>query len=273
MVVNPQIRQKEDQAEERSLMRLLLFLEGCVAPTTLLALWECAVRFGWVPSTLIASPSQVVSKFWEMLMNGTLPQHAAVSLLRLFVGFSLGTLTGIFLGTIVGYSKRWAHILEPTVLSLIPVPPIAWIPLLIIIFGIGEISKVGLVSIGSFCTLFIHTSYGIRNADKNLVEVADVLEKGHRTRLMKVLLPSAVPSILSSMRVALALSWTLLMASEIIASSKGLGWLIWDARNFSRPDDMIVGMVAVGILGKITDSSLVLFEKYLTRWRRTYQDM
>jgi sulfonate transport system permease protein len=179
---------------------------------------------------------------------------------------------GILLGAWVGFSKKAARFIEPSVLSLIPVPPIAWIPLLIIIFGIGEYSKIALIAIGSFCTLFIHTGYGFRSADRAYVEVARVLMKDDAFVLRHVLLPSALPNILSSMRVAMALSWTLLMASEIIASSQGLGWLIWDSRNFSRPDDMIAGMVAVAILGKVTDSALIALERYLTRWRRTYAE-
>lgn len=248
-------------------------VQGSILPLLLLSIWEISVRTGFFPNTLIASPLQVVTKFVEMLINFQLFIHSFVSLKRLFLGFIIGTVLGILLGIIVGFSRLGAKLMEPTILSIIPIPPIAWIPLLIIIFGIGESSKIYLISIGGLCTLFIHTAYGIRSADKNLVEVAKVLEKGKMTLLFKILLPSAIPNILSSMRITMALSWTLLMASEIIASSKGLGWLIWDSRNFSRPDDMIVGMVVVGLLGKLTDSLLVLLEKYLTRWRRTYRDI
>ncbi|MEL4896867.1 ABC transporter permease [Crocosphaera sp. Alani8] len=251
---------------------LLKVLQLIIFPCILLLAWEFSVRWGWLPETLIAYPSQVVVKFFVMLTDGRLLEHSLISLKRLFLGFSLGTTLGIIMGTLVGYSRFSARLFEPSILGLIPVPPIAWIPLLVIVFGIGEASKIALISIGSFCTLFLQASYGIRSADKELVEVAYVLEKSDWSLLLKILLPSALPSILSSMRVAMALSWTLLMASEIIASSKGLGWLMWDSRNFSRPDDMIVGMVAVGILGKITDSMLVALEKYLTRWRQTYRN-
>jgi len=248
-------------------------LQRLVVPVTLLVTWELSVRWGLFPPALIASPSQVLTKFFTMLFGLQLIEHAAISLMRLLSGFILGTVLGIFLGTVVGASRLGARLFEPSVLSLIPIPPIAWIPLLIILFGIGDASKILLISIGSFCTLFIHTAYGIRSADKNLVEVANVLGKSRSSRLWHILLPSAIPNILSSMRVAMALSWTLLIASEVIASSKGLGWLIWDSRNFSRPDDMIVGMVAVGILGKLTDTLLIKLERYLTRWRSTYQDI
>lgn len=253
-------------------LKLLTVLQRVSIPLLILLLWELSVRFDFLPNTLIASPTQVIYKFFIMLSDFRLIDNSYISLQRLLSGFILGSGLGIMVGTLVGYSLLFARLFEPTILSLIPIPPIAWIPLLIILFGIGETSKIILISIGSFCTLFIHTVYGIRSADKNLVEVAKVLEKSNLSMLFNVLLPSSIPSILSSMRVAMALSWTLLLSSEVIASSKGLGWLIWDSRNFSRADDMFVGMVAVGILGKMTDSILVSLERYLTRWRNTYGD-
>jgi len=252
---------------------LQIALQYAIVPLTLLLLWEAAVRFGWVPNSLIASPSQVAIRLMKMLGNLSLEKNALVSLKRLSVGFALGTATGIAAGVLVGASRIGARMLEPTILTLLPIPPIAWIPLLIILFGIGDASKIALISLGSFCTLFFSTTYGIRTADRNLVELAQVLDKDRRILVLEILLPGAIPNILSSMRVALALSWTLLICSEVIASSSGLGWLIWDARNFSRADDMIVGMIAVGILGKASDWLLDLLERRLTRWRVAYREL
>ena len=248
-------------------------LQVLAAPVLLLLCWELAVRLDFLPQTLIASPSQVAATLLSSTFALGLFTHISVSLLRLLAGFMIGTLLGVTFGTIVGLSRVGARLFEPTILSLIPIPPIAWIPLLIILLGIGDESKVALISVGSFSILFIHTSYGIRATDKNLVEVANVLGKSNMSKLRRILLPSALPGMLSSLRVAMAMSWTLLIASEVIASSKGLGWLIWSARNFSRPDEMIAGMVVVGILGKTTDWLLVLAERYLTRWRATYSDI
>ena len=261
---------KERNGQANTLLRIL---QGSIMPCILLLTWELAVRVGFFPNTVIASPTQVSFKFFIMIGDLRLFKHSYVSLGRLLIGFTIGTALGVLLGSIVGYSRSAAGLLEPLILILIPVPPIVWIPLLIIIFGIGELSKISLIAIAGSCILFIHTAYGIRSADKNLVEVAYVLEKSRRSLFLKILLPSAIPNILSSMRIAMTVSWALLMASEIIASSKGLGWLMWDARNFSRPDDMIVGMITVGILGKLTDSMLVRIEKNLTRWRRVYGDV
>lgn len=208
-----------------------------------------------------------------MLLDGRLLDNSYVSIRRLLLGFILGTTLGITVGIAVGFWKLGERVIEPTLLALLPVPPIAWIPFLIIIFGIDEASKIALISIGSFWTLFLQTSYGIRTVDKQLIEVAFIFKKNWKTILRKVMLPSCLPHIFSGMRVALAISWGLMVASEIIASSKGLGWMIWDARNFSRPADLIVGMIATGILGKLTDSIIVRAEKRFTNWRVTYRDI
>jgi ABC-type nitrate/sulfonate/bicarbonate transport system permease component len=251
---------------------LVKLLQGSIIPCCFIIIWDLSVRFGLIPNTLIATPIQVAVQFWAMFWNGSLFSNAWVSLLRLIAGFMVGTVLGITIGSIVGYSKTIAKFLEASLLVLIPVPPIAWIPLLIILLGIGESSKIALISIGSFCTLFLQVSNGIRSVNKDLVEVGYTLNKSNAEMFFNIFFPAIIPDIFSSMRVAMALSWTLLMASEIIASSSGLGWLVWDSRNFSRPDDMIVGMIAIGILGKASDYLLVVWGRYLTRWRSTYQD-
>ncbi len=154
---------------------------------------------------------------------------------------------------------------------LAPIPPIVWIPLLIIFFGIGEMSKIVLLMVASFFVLFINTVHGIRSVDKKLVEVANIYKKSNYFLITKILIPSALSNIFLGLRLALGLSWILLIAAEVVASSKGLGWLIWDSRNFSRPDDMFVGIITIGILGKITDQILIKAEKHFTSWKIKFE--
>ena len=254
------------------MVRSVRVLQYVVVPVIVIVVWQVSVDQGWVPRTLIAGPASVAVRFGEMVADGSLARHIGISLERLVAGFALGSSAGVLLGILVAFSPTAARLFEPTVLSLIPIPPIAWIPLLIILLGIGEGSKIALISIGSFCTLFLQAAYGIRTGDHLLVEMARAMNKPNSVILWRVLFPGAVPGILASMRVALALSWTLLIASEVIASSSGLGWLIWNARNFARPSDMFVGMATVGFLGKISDWGLVLLEARLTLWRRAFRD-
>ncbi len=242
-----------------------------IIPVILLVAWEWSVRSGLLPNTLIASPSQVVRDFFDLAISGELLVHSLVSLYRLVLGFAVGTLIGLSLGVIVGTSKFAEKLFAPTIQFLAPIPPIAWIPLLIILLGIGEASKIGLIIIASFVVVYLNTVQGIRSTDQKLVDVAHVLRKPNKELIKKVLLPSATPHIFTGMRIALGLSWILLIAAEVIASSKGLGWLIWDSRNFSRPDDLFVGIITIGILGKLSDMVLVAIEKELTKWRTVFQ--
>jgi len=245
-------------------------LKWVIVPVGLVLTWHLAVETGAVPSTLVANPVDSVVRLFELTADGTIAEHVLASLRRILLGFTLGSIVGIVIGAIIGTSRAGARVLEPTALTLIPVPAVAWIPLLVVLFGIGEMSKVVLVSIGSATTLILATAAGVRGASRDLVEVANLYEKSRFTLFRTVLLPSAVPGIIASARVAMALSWTLLVAAEVIASANGLGWFIWDSRNFARPASMIAGMMVIGALGKLTDTALARLGAHLTRWNRSY---
>jgi ABC-type nitrate/sulfonate/bicarbonate transport system permease component len=241
-----------------------------IVPIAILVTWDLLVRFSVVPNTLVASPWATVTDLFTMLKDGTLEKHALISTTRLLLGFSLGTLLGIIFGALISMNQTMAKLFEPTIALLAPIPAIAWVPLLIMFFGIGETSKVLLIAFGTFFVVCIHVVTGIRSTSREFIELATVLRKGPWDLFCFVLFPSALPEIFVGLRVAMGLSWTLLLVSEIIASSEGLGWLIWDARNFSRPDDLFVGMIAVGVLGRLSDILLLAIEKVSTRWRSTY---
>jgi sulfonate transport system permease protein len=241
-----------------------------VLPIALLILWETAVHTGWWPRTIIAPPSEVAWDFFYLLLDGTLVVHAAVSVKRLVLGFLCGLTLAIALGGAIGVFRTVERAVGPTIQILAPVPVIAWIPLLIILFGING-SRVALIATGTFFIMVFATIRGIRSVDVKLIEVARVFEKSHFELFRQVLLPSALPNILDSCRMALAIGWILLLAGEVIASSSGLGWLIWNSRNFSRADDMIVGMIAVGLLGGLTDWGMSRLQSWYLRWRPTYQ--
>jgi sulfonate transport system permease protein len=246
------------------------FLLGLIVPAILLLVWELSLRWSLVPSTLVASPLQTLSALWTMSKDGSLITNSYISCQRLLFGFANGCVLGIACGCLVGTNRFASRLLQPTIAVIAPIPAIAWVPLMIMLLGIGEASKIALIAFGTFFVVSLHTSNGIRSTDQAYVELARVLGKNQNELLARVLFPCALPHIFTGMRVAMALSWTLLLVSEIIASSEGLGWLIWDARNFSRPADMFVGMIAVGVLGRLSDLALVSIEKVFTDWRSTY---
>lgn len=243
---------------------------SAVVPIALVALWEVSVRAGWLPSTLIAPPSAVAVDAWLLTADGKLGYNAYVSLARLAVGFSLGATLALVLGSLVGLFRLAERLIGPTIQILSPIPVVAWIPLFIVFFGIDG-SRVALIATGTFWVVFFGVVQGIRGADARLVEVAYLYNKPTPDVLFRLLLPAALPNILAALRIALGLSWILLLTAEVIASSSGLGWLIWDSRNFSRPDDMIVGMAAVGLLGALTDRGVALLQRRVLRWRSTFE--
>ena len=245
------------------------FLIGLPLPVLLLALWEAAVRETWLPPTLIASPSDVGLDLAHMVASGMLAHHILISLSRLAVGLSLGVGMGLLLGSFLALSRLIDGIVSPTISILAPVPVIAWTPLLIIFFGIDG-ARIALIAVGAFFIMFFGTFQGIRSTSFGLIEMARMYQKSSFALMREVLLPSALPQIFDALRLTLGMGWVLLLVGEIIASSSGLGWLIWDSRNFSRPDDMIVGMVTVGILGKLSDMALARLQAHCLRWRPSF---
>jgi len=256
---------------EQSLKNLVIGIAiQTLIPAAIIILWQIGVDSGALPKSLIASPLQTANDFFRMLFNGELATHSIASISRLLAGFFIGAVIGASIGIIAGVSKLAEKLVSPTIKIISPIPPIAWIPLLIIFFSIGEASKIALIVCGVAPIVFISTFQGIRSADKKLVELAIVYKKSTAELTKKILLPSATPSILTGLKISLALAWVLLIAAELIASSSGLGWLIWDARNFSRADDMFVGIITIGIWGALSEKLLELFEKNAMRWRKTF---
>jgi len=248
-----------------------LSLASYVVPVALVAFWQLAVTVGWWPSTLIAPPLAVVADLYRLSLNGTLMVHVEASIWRLVLGFGIGAAIGISVGSWIGLSRIAQRFLEPTISILAPIPPPAWIPLLVITLGIEEASKIWLIAIGVFFVLVTNTVSGIRGVDSRLVEVALVFDKSAWETLTGILLPGALPTILTGLRVALGLSWILLIAAELIAAQKGLGWFIWDSRNFSRPDDMIAGMLTIGFLGMMSDKIVLYIRNQCLVWQTSFE--
>lgn len=244
-----------------------------ILPLLLLVLWNYVCVNNLVPASMLASPGAVLNDFMAMAKSGTLLTHCVVSLWRLLLGFLAGAGTGVLVGVLIALSPSFCRIAEPTISVLAPIPPIAWVPFIIMLLGIDDTAKIALIAVGTFFILVVHTTHGLRGVSRDFVELTEVLRKNKMELLLFVLLPAALPEIFTGLRISMGLCWTLLLVSEIIASSNGLGWMIWDARNFSRPDDLIVDMIVVGILGRLTDILLAGIERRATSWKATFDNM
>ena len=151
-----------------------------------------------------------------------------------------------------------------------PIPPIAWIPLAILWFGIGEQSKVFIIFLGAFFPVIVNTIDGIRQTDQKLVEVARILEVSKGRFILQVVIPGAFPAIMTGLRVGLMVAWMCVVAAELIAASSGVGYLIMDARQLSQSDVVLVGMITIGIIGKLMDSLISQIEKRVITWKTAF---
>ena len=257
------------------------FLQGAIIPLAFLAIWQAAVTWEWIPPSIIASPTDSLANMGSLISDCAnegffhceIVRHTLNSLGRLLMGFLMGCSVGIVVGMLIGYFKWIARTIEPFLLLLIPVPAIAWIPVLIIFFGYEDLSKIVLIAIGSATTLFLATSFAVKNMNRDLLELAHVCRKSDRSILKQIIFPATLPTIFANMRVAMALSWTLLLAAEMISGSNGLGWWIEDSRKFLRPEDMICSMLIIGLLGKLSDWLIVKAGRYFNRWQLSIADM
>lgn len=252
--------------------RLQGVLLACLTPAILLLTWQFAVDAGVVRSTILPSPATIAQTLGELAITGELIRHLSVSLLRVIVGFALGALGGIVLGILTGLVRPASDALALVLGILRPIPVIAWVPLLILWLGIGESSKVTLIAIGTFWPVLLNLVHGIRTTDRKLLEVARVFEKDSLSLLRRVVLPAALPSLITGLRLGLGVAWTSVIAAELLGADRGIGYLIAYARELTQVDVMFTGLVAIGVTGILIDGALRLVERRLLRWHINLQE-
>jgi len=254
------------RAQSRGPSWLGAVLVGMVLPVLLLLLWQWASTNGMFSASQLPTPASVIAALFELIERGTFWSHVAISVQRVLLGFLIGASAGILIGSLVGLSPWASRILSPTIQALRAVPSLAWVPLLVLWMGIYEGPKVTLVAIGAFFPVFTTVASGFMHTDRRLIEVGRAYGlKGHRL-VTGVLLPAAAPTVFAGLRLGLAQSWLFVVAAELIASSKGLGFLLIDSQNTSRTDILLLSIICLAILGKTTDFILAAIERRTLRW-------
>ncbi|MEC5384933.1 aliphatic sulfonate ABC transporter permease SsuC [Uliginosibacterium sp. H3] len=241
-----------------------------VLPVLLLVVWELSARVGWLSSRVLPEPGAIFKSGWLLLKSGELHHHVLVSTQRALTGLAIGGGAGLLLGLITGTFKRAETALDTTLQMVRNIPPLALIPLVILWFGIDESAKIFIVSIGVFFPLYLNTYHGIRSVDPALIEMARSYGVTGWRLYRDVIFPGALASILVGLRFALGLMWVLLIVSETISATEGIGYMTMNAREFLRTDIVLVGILLYALLGKLADVIARGLERFWLRWNPNY---
>ncbi len=236
----------------------------------LLAVWWVVVVVS--QSVIFPTPGQVVTGAIELIRDGTLWQHIGASLLRVGAGFGLAVLVAVPLGLWMGWVRGAFDTLNPIFQMLRPISPIAWIPIAILWFGVGNASPIYLIFISSVFPMVVQTTVGVHGIQRRYLRAADNFGVSRRKLFAQVVIPAVLPEILVGMRVGLGVAWLVVVAAEMIALRSGLGYLIIDSRNAgNRYDLVIAGMIIIGLIGLLLDGAMRLLENAKwVRWRRAH---
>ncbi|MVV46727.1 ABC transporter permease [Pseudomonas sp. PB120] len=234
-------------------------------PFSLFVLWWLASRNHWMSEQILPAPSLVWSSAVE-LAQGELGSHLWISLKRLFWGLLAGISVGAVLGAGLGFSRRLERLVFPTFAGLAQVPTLAWIPLLMVFFGIGEMLKLVVLIKAIVVPVTLHTLVGVRDAQPKLREAAAVLRLPPRLLIRRLVLPAALPAFMAGVRLALSAGWMSLLAVELLASSEGIGYLMVWARQLFMLDIVFVCIVVIGVTGVVMDRGIGWLDKKLVHW-------
>lgn len=233
------------------------------------ALWEITAHAGVFPARLFPTLEEIAAAFWRLTVAGILPRHVAETLLRLFAGFALAAIAGVAIGIAMGRSKRAEDYLLPLVSIAAPIPGIAYAPLFMLWFGLGNFSAILLVGVVSAFPIIFNTWTGVKAVKDIWVRAAQAMGADQRRLFRHVILPGALPYILTGLRLGLAQAWRILVVLELLAAVPwGLGWLIFGAREFLNTDVMLAGVAVIGMVGLALEK--LAFERFermtVVRW-------
>ncbi len=240
-----------------------------VLPLAVLAIWAVAVDQHMVSRHVLVSPADVVAAFGALWSSGELARHLSRSLGRLFVGFGIGSLAGLALGVAMGVSRRVEDCLGPTFHAIRQIPSIALIPAFVLILGVDEPLKIVLVAKASLFPVALATLHGVRDISRAHLEVAAVHRVPWPVLVWRLVIPSATPTIVGGLRIALSRAWLILVATELMAADCGIGQMMETARQMFRMDVVMVGVFVTGLMGLFFDGSIGLLERLAVRWRRS----
>jgi sulfonate transport system permease protein len=252
------------------LCRRELLAISWLAPIALVIAWETSAQLGWVTPQVLPAPSKVLRTAYRLATSGSLLTDLGVSLLRAATGFALGGSIAFTLGVLVGFSRLAEALIDRSVQMIRAIPFLALLPLVIVWLGVGEGEKIFLVSLGVTFPIYVNTTLGIRQVDPKLLELGRVQGLSRIQLIRRIILPGALPSILTGVRYSLATAWLALVVAETIGANSGIGFLAMDAREFLRTDVVVLTIVIYALIGVVADAIARLLERRLLAWHPNY---
>lgn len=260
---------KYKQVNHRSQTALATVIVPWILPLTLLILWQYTASLELVSPKLFPSPLKVLNTAWRLIANGQLGEHLLISLARASIGLLIGGGLGFVLGILNGIFTRSYLFFDTTIQMIRNIPHLALVPLVIIWIGIGEEAKVFLVALGVLFPIYVNTFHGVRSVPRNYIEMGRVYGLTPGQIFRHIIFPGALPSIFVGIRYGLGVMWLTLIVAETTATTKGIGFLAMNAREFMQADIIILSIVLYALLGKAADSVTTLLEKNSLRWIET----
>ncbi|WP_377887860.1 ABC transporter permease [Alkalihalobacillus sp. R86527] len=242
-------------------------LIGSILPLLLLVVWESLSRFGVLPSYLLPAPTVIFSTIVDLGADGSLFGHIGITLYRIFLGFLLGAVAALLLGSFVGIYRKAEQLFDPIIQAFRSIPSLAWVPLFILWMGIAEASKVTLIAVGVFFPVYLNVVSGILSVDRQLIEVGKMYGLNSYQLVKRIILPASLPSFLIGLRSGLGLGWMFVVAAELMGASQGLGYLLVLGQNTYSPELIIASIVLFAFLGKVSDALLKKVENRSLHWQ------
>lgn len=236
-------------------------------PIVLLAAWEIAARTALLDTRFFSSPLRIGSEVWTMAVSGELWTHTWISLVRVLIGFAIGTTLGVILGLAMGLSPTVSAIFKPLIDATFPIPKVGLLPLVIIVFGLGEASKYAIIAISAFYLIVINTAAGVRQIERIYLDVGRNYHAGRMMMFTDVALPGALPSIITGMKISMGVSLIIIVTAESLAAKSGVGFLIWTSWQVFEVEKMYVGLFVSALMGFLLALFLDWTEKRLIPWK------
>jgi sulfonate transport system permease protein len=268
----PVTEQQNESASQRAtrLSRYARPAFGLLLPVGAAIAWELAVKAGISEGRLVPPPSVIFATLADLARSGELLRHTIATVSRVAAGFGLGVAAGTLLGALTGYSLMAHRLLDPTLQALRAIPSIAWVPLFILWLGIFEESKVTLIAVGVFFPVYLGVMGAILAVDRKIVEVGRIFRLSGPALVRRILLPAVLPAYVVSLRSGLGLGWMFVVAAEFMGASEGLGYLLIDGQQLGKPAQIVAAILTFAILGKATDTLLMVASAPFLRWQDAY---